>query len=55
MLLLHNYNIEPIPNIVRKHNFRSKCCEKYRASKSCDDDHVIKLYLRNLRSALRAF
>jgi hypothetical protein len=30
-------------------------CEKYRASKSCDHDHVIKLYLRNLRSALRAF
>jgi NmrA-like family len=33
----------------------TKICEKYRASKSCDDDHVIKLYLRNLRNALRAF
>jgi hypothetical protein len=23
-LLLHDYNIEPIPNIVRKHNFRNR-------------------------------
>jgi hypothetical protein len=28
-------------------------CKKYRAGKSCDV-HVVKLYLRSLRSALRA-